>query len=357
MRRVVACWVLAGVSSVWAAGEPQTDPNDPGRFLLDAEPDAKPILLSNDFKHATQAYLLRDSWRKAITVDLGFGPDGVTLYPPDIVRHEKAPRYAIEVAQRSEQFPDGRIIFPIKQARRVGTTAVAWAFNFTRWGMYEAEVTYALASTAKSSPLTLAIDDKEVEKALPPGADNLRYRVGSLGRIYLAKAGHREIFLRGFLVGGGLRVLALTLRPAPEGKNPVAPDFDGVVKLHAKRATVQGVSLRYEPNPKKDALGFWTNPQDFAWWQFKINKAGMYKVEVLQGCGNGQGGSRAAVTVGSKTLEFEVEETGGFQDFVPRSIGTVRIPKPGLHTLKIQPLTRAKEAVMDVRQIRLIPAK
>ena len=77
---------------------------------------------------------------------------------------------------------------------------------------------------------------------------------------------------------------------------------------------------------------------------------------MLQGCGTGQGGSDVAVHVGEKKFPFVVEDTGGFQMFKPRIVGEVDIAKEGKYSLEIRAIKKAKGAVMDVRQIRLIPA-
>ena len=44
-------------------------------------------------------------------------------------------------------------------------------------------------------------------------------------------------------------------------------------------------------------------------------------------------------------------------NFKPREIGTVNIEKPGRYTLAVKPKTKAKAAVMDLRQVTLKPAK
>ncbi|NBR05082.1 MAG: hypothetical protein EBT92_04850 [Planctomycetes bacterium] len=137
---------------------------------------------------------------------------------------------------------------------------------------------------------------------------------------------------------------------------PSIQDADGSVLLHSKTASVHGVKLQYEPQVNKNTLGFWVNEKDWASWEFVVNKPGKFKIEVLQGCGTGQGGSDVAVHVGDKKFPFVVEDTGGFQMFKPRIVGEVEIAKEGKYSLEIRAIKKAKGAVMDVRQIRLIPA-
>jgi hypothetical protein len=76
---------------------------------------------------------------------------------------------------------------------------------------------------------------------------------------------------------------------------------------------------------------------------------------VLQGCGKGQGGSEVELSSGGSSLRFTVEDTGGFQNFKARSVGTLKIDKPGRHTLEVRPVKKAAAAVMDLRSVSLSP--
>jgi arylsulfatase A-like enzyme len=147
---------------------------------------------------------------------------------------------------------------------------------------------------------------------------------------------------------------AQMMRPNPDYvPNPQATD--GTVALHAKTADVYGVQLRYEAQPHKNTLGYWTRADDWASWEFQLSKPGIFRVEILQGCGRGQGGSEVEFTVADQTLKTTVEDTGGFQAFKAREIGTVRLDKPGRYTLTVKPKTKAKGAVMDLRSVALKP--
>lgn len=134
--------------------------------------------------------------------------------------------------------------------------------------------------------------------------------------------------------------------PNPQGKN-------GDIPLLAKYATVHGTMVRYEPLPHKNTIGFWVRAEDSVSWDFEVSKPGKFTVVPLQGCGTGQGGSEVQFSVGEQKLKMTVEDTGGFQNFKAREIGTITIDKPGRYTLTVQPLTKAKNAVMDLRQVVL----
>jgi len=143
---------------------------------------------------------------------------------------------------------------------------------------------------------------------------------------------------------------------APEehqgSRRVVSEMVDNTLLLHAKDASVHGSTVRYEPVPQKNTLGYWFKQEDWASWEFEVTKPGTYEVEVLQGCGKGSGGAEVEVTAGGKALTFTVEDTGGFQNFVPRKIGTVTLPA-GRQTLTVKPKTKPGMAVMDLRQVTL----
>ena len=142
------------------------------------------------------------------------------------------------------------------------------------------------------------------------------------------------------------------------------PAADGSILLHARDAYVFGKQLRYEPQLNKNTLGYWTRKEDTAQWLFDIPKQGRYEVEILQGCGPGSGGAEVKVAFGindagkeTGALKFTVEDTGGFQNFKPRVIGTVELPKLTRLALTVIPQTKPGAAVMDLRQIILRPVQ
>ena len=156
--------------------------------------------------------------------------------------------------------------------------------------------------------------------------------------------------------GPATLVMEVKGKPHPAGDPLVAePGKDGSVLLPAYEAVAHGRLLRYEPQPHKNTLGYWADEHDWCEWRFRVDKIGAYKVLLLQGCGTGQGGSTVKILTAGETLEYQVEDTGHFQNFVERTSGRIRVGKAGAYTLEIRVLRKAKGAVMDVRQVRLVP--
>ena len=83
--------------------------------------------------------------------------------------------------------------------------------------------------------------------------------------------------------------------------------------------------------------------------------AGKFDVVILQGCGTGSGGSEVEFAVGDQKIKMTVQDTGGFQNFVERNIGSIELPA-GPQTLSVKPITKPGLAVMDLRQVVLRPS-
>jgi len=156
-----------------------------------------------------------------------------------------------------------------------------------------------------------------------------------------------------------LIILAFLLAAAPTTApttRPIAQGSDGVILLHARDVTIHGTTVRYEPQPNKNTIGYWTKKEDWVSWDFVVERAGKFEVIALQGCGKGSGGAEVEFIVGEQKLKMTVQDTGHFQNFVERNIGQVELKK-GANGLEVRPLTKPGVAVMDLRSVTLRPIK
>ncbi|MFM7059431.1 MAG: hypothetical protein ACKO2P_21165 [Planctomycetota bacterium] len=152
-------------------------------------------------------------------------------------------------------------------------------------------------------------------------------------------------------------VLVLTLDSPPRFFNaltPVAATADAVF-LRACEAEVHGKNLRYEPQPQKNTVGYWSVAEDYAEWHCEVPASGSYDVDILQGCGAGQGGSRVEVSLQNQKLPLTVIETGHFQNFIWKPLGQATLQKTADMVLTVRCLKKQAGAVMDVRAVRITP--
>lgn len=248
----------------------------------------------------------------------------------------------LSLASHAIDLPRGTLTFQAADATQTDA-GYQWDYNAARWGMY---TVFIASSGQTASPVELQLGDASLSGDIPAGTNHIE----KLGPLYLAKQGKMTLSIR-----TRCDISYVMLQPAPEGEAITQTGSETII-LAAKNAITHSEKMRYEPNPKKNCLGFWTNPDDWAAWTFAVKTPGTYNVEVTQGCGGGNGGSDVEVSHGEQTLTFIVEDTGGFQKWQAREIGTL-VLKAGQQALEIRPKSKKKSAVMDIHLIRLIPVK
>ena len=262
---------------------------------------------------------------------------------------DKKHEIQIDRFEDTPQQPDGRILLQ-PSGDAVGQTH-SWNYNASRPGKYWVELVYALAK-GKSTAMP-NISSYRIQTQLEVTGEANRFRNVTLGKIYFVEPGKQKLELK--FRGDMPRVRALILRPAPEGE-PIGQEFDRSVLLHARDVTLRSTKVQYETKPHKNTVGYWVNVTDQVYWDFTMTLGGRFDVEIHQGCGKGHGGSLVALEVAGQKLEFTVKDTGHFQNFIPRKVGTVRLAK-GEYRFWIKPTMKAGGAIMDVRRIRLLPVE
>ena len=277
----------------------------------------------------------------------------------------------VETADNSKQLGDGRIIFSSIDAKIKGNTAkleknpsnyrigfwsnlsdsIFWNYKATRWGMYDVELTYSLES--KKSKIHIQIGDKSINSEIQATNSWYKYNTVRLGKIYLPKSGQYLIAVKGVEKESAavMNFKSLVLVPTSEGKEIIQSGRN--ISLHSRDSKVNGVTLRYEPAQKKQCLGYWSNPSDWASWDFIVKEPGDYTVTVRQGCGRGHGGSKVSIISGTQKLIVNAEDTGGFQNWKNIDIGSIKLKEPGLNILEVRPLDKKSVAVMDIQEIIL----
>jgi hypothetical protein len=284
---------------------------------------------------------------------VGLSADALFASPPTVdmdafVSNAPVPR-ADEPSRGVLRVPAGSYIHtPMEHWEQYDFTT----FEAGRPGRYKVVLTYTLSRP--SLPLQFRLGEQRLKMNLRGSRSATRVE---LGEITLEQGGGAPFAL--FTPGSGgvaaLDIQEVAFVPAKESDEEPRVSADGSVELSARMATTWSEVMRYERKPEKDCLGFWTDEEDFAEWSFVLPKPGRYEVAVVQGCGEGQGGSEVAVRVGEQELKFEVEETGGFQNWKERVVGVVEVKDAGLQRLVVKPLNKKAKAVLDVQKVLLKP--
>jgi hypothetical protein len=149
------------------------------------------------------------------------------------------------------------------------------------------------------------------------------------------------------------------MNQAVAGTTPRLKQSQDAIRLTASEARVHGTRLRFEPETYKNVLGYWTEVDDWAEWEFESKREGPVDVEIHCGCGAGNGGSNIDVILETPTgsaqrLAWTVRETGHFQNIVIENLGTMALAN-GRCKLMVRPQRKAASAIVDIRQVMLIP--
>lgn len=137
---------------------------------------------------------------------------------------------------------------------------------------------------------------------------------------------------------------------------PKKAEADGSVQLPGSEAALHGGTIRYEEGGGKDALGFWTDPNDWVSWDFTLDKPGKFEVEISLAAEKGSGGEYA-LTVGSQELSGKVTETGSWSSFVTEKLGKIELAAAGKYTLAVKPRNKKGVALMNLRSVLLKPTE
>ena len=226
-----------------------------------------------------------------------------------------------------------------------------WKMTAKRWGHYQVRLTYTMRFATLGAQVKFG--EQRVKTTLTAAPQPKR---AYFGEIFIDKPGEHEfaLYTPAMGAGSGFTIHEMAFVPTTEGSE-VAQADDGKIELLAKDATTWSEIMRYEPKPEKNCLGYWTDPKDFAEWEFEVTKPGKFKVVVSHGCGGGNEGSVVAVKHGDQALKFTVKDTGGFQKWSDVEIGEIEIKSAGRQRLVVAPETKAKSAVLDVQKVVLKP--
>lgn len=139
-----------------------------------------------------------------------------------------------------------------------------------------------------------------------------------------------------------------------EGNRPalIKTAADGTLSLPASACEVYGPELEYMPEDR--ALGYWHQTSDYCVWQLDVARAGTYAVLIEWSCDIPQAGNFFELTTGDAKLVNRVPTSGSWQRHLWAQFGQIDLPA-GKTSLSIRPQEGIKGALMDLREVKLIP--
>lgn len=147
-------------------------------------------------------------------------------------------------------------------------------------------------------------------------------------------------------------------RKGPDKKGPTSPQVvkaekDGSLRLMARHSELTGTSLAFMP--EWEALGFWRAGEN-ATWKVETAGPGVYEVVMEWSVDPKHAGNPFVLEAGEKRLEAKVESSGRWDIFRREKIGQLEMAA-GAQTVALKPVGEFKTALMDLREVRLIPRK
>jgi alpha-L-fucosidase len=133
---------------------------------------------------------------------------------------------------------------------------------------------------------------------------------------------------------------------------------DGTLILLAQDCDVHATSAKLEKKGDRPYnIGYWTNVKDTISWYARIDKLGPYTVDLEYSLGGPPPGSEISIDFGKdQSILVKLPPGKDFLDFRTINVGTIDLLPVEL-TITVRPTKKTGVAVMDLRQIRLTPAK
>jgi alpha-L-fucosidase len=138
------------------------------------------------------------------------------------------------------------------------------------------------------------------------------------------------------------------------------PMQDGTLRLNASESVLDGKTIQIEGDGDDANVGFWSDMGDKVEWKVSIpaDKGGKFTVAMDYACDPNTPDSTFSIEVDSQQtgVTGTVEKTEGWHDFHNIKLnGELSLPA-GKHIIKLVPLTKPHEDVMNLRRLVLTPA-
>jgi eukaryotic-like serine/threonine-protein kinase len=127
---------------------------------------------------------------------------------------------------------------------------------------------------------------------------------------------------------------------------------EGIINLMPATAAIFGATLAYES--MFGNLGLWRSNNDRAVWTFQVDRPTIFNLSLVFSCSADCAGNQYQVRVGDVIYHGTAASTGGWSDFQSFSIGELNLPA-GAHKLMVRPESPIREALFDLREIKLEP--
>ena len=129
------------------------------------------------------------------------------------------------------------------------------------------------------------------------------------------------------------------------------PGQDGVIRLLAGDARLEGKEIKAEGQGSESNIGYWTDPKDFASWDLRAAKEGKYQIQI-EAAAPVEGSVLMIQDIGK--LAYSVPKTADYSTYQVTKMGEVNLPKDAVTRLTLRPAVDGWHPV-NVRKVELVP--
>lgn len=126
------------------------------------------------------------------------------------------------------------------------------------------------------------------------------------------------------------------------------------VRCRAAEATVSG-GTRIEVKGGSTNIGYWLSIDGVVQWKTSVPSRGAYRVVLSLACASDSGGAEFVVDVGTQRANGTVPVTGSWTNYVDLDLGPVILRQAGPIDVVVRAIRKPKYAVMNLRELRLVP--
>jgi len=144
--------------------------------------------------------------------------------------------------------------------------------------------------------------------------------------------------------------IVLTVTGSPEIEQPVtSQEPNGSITLVASEARLHGQQIQYEHGHRRDNLGFWLDPADWADWEFSVTRPGKFELAAEIAAPEAAG---FEVSLGEEKIKGIAPVTGDYGNFKEVMLGNFAINSRGKMTLAVHPVQEGWHPI-NLKSIRL----
>jgi peptidoglycan-N-acetylglucosamine deacetylase len=135
---------------------------------------------------------------------------------------------------------------------------------------------------------------------------------------------------------------------------PVKVNMNGDYSLKAFYGKGLGPAIKYMP--EWEAFG-WFTAEDSVVWDVDIKEEGVYDVYLTWSVSDEEAGKKFTFNIGDQAISGVVSKSGSWETFKSDLIGSVRL-REGQKKAVFKPFEKfTGEALLDLRELRLVPKK